>query len=80
MLSESLRTAHKARIERADERAAKLALIIKDIQGTGVTSLRGIARVLNERGVRTPWGHRRWHPIQVARVLARLPYTNPSRV
>jgi hypothetical protein len=54
MPPESLRTAHKARMERADERAAKLALVIAEIQATGVTSLRGIAAALNARGIRTP--------------------------
>jgi hypothetical protein len=72
MLSESLRAAHKARIENATARAARLAPLIKDIQAVGITSLRGIAAALNARGVRTPWGHRRWHPIQVARLLKRM--------
>ena len=72
LIPDNLRLAHTARIQRADERAAKLALVIKDIQATDVTSLRGIARVLNERRVRTPWGRRRWYGIQVARVLERI--------
>jgi hypothetical protein len=69
--------AQRAAIEvvraRADERAAKLAPIIKSIQAKGVTSLRAIAEALNERRVRTPRGRRRWYATQVRRVLARLP-------
>jgi hypothetical protein len=56
---------------RANERAAKLAPIVKDIQAAGVMSLRGIARALNERGISPPRGHG-WQAMQVRRLLARL--------
>src|ERR1700760_3948730 len=39
--------------------------------GRGVTSLKGIAKALNDHGVRTPAGRARWHAMQVARVLKR---------
>jgi Recombinase len=37
----------------------------------GVTSLRGIARALNDRGISAPRGHG-WQATQVRRLLARL--------
>jgi hypothetical protein len=49
--------ASRARIARADARAADLALIIAELQAAGVTSLSGISTVLNARGIRTPHGH-----------------------
>jgi hypothetical protein len=50
------RAACEANEARADERAAKLAPIIKALQAEGITSLNGIAEALNERRVRTPRG------------------------
>jgi Recombinase len=63
--------AAEVRIAGANESAAKLAPIVKDIQAAGVTSLRGIARALNERGIPPPRGHG-WQATQVRRPLARL--------
>jgi hypothetical protein len=68
----TLRVARKAWIARADERAAKLAPIIKALQAKGVTSLSGIADALNKRRIRTARGVGQWQATQVARVLARL--------
>jgi hypothetical protein len=65
--------AREARQARADERAAKLAPLIKTLQATGVTSLNGLAVALNARGVVTPAGGSQWHATQVRRVSARLP-------
>ena len=64
--------ATRARIALADERAAKLAPLIKTLQAAGVTSLKGIAAALNERRVPTSRGQGPWHPMQVARLLKRL--------
>jgi hypothetical protein len=64
--------ATRARIARADERAAKLAPLIKTLQAAGVTSLTGMAAALNERRVPTSRGQGQWHPMQVARLLKRL--------
>jgi hypothetical protein len=61
-----------ARQARADKRAAKLAPILKELQASGVTSLRAIAAALNERGIPTATGYGRWHHVQVGKVLARL--------
>jgi hypothetical protein len=57
---------------RADERARKLAPVIKAIQAEGITSLNGIAEALNERRVPTPRGRGHWYAMQVRRVLARM--------
>jgi Recombinase len=64
--------ARKARTARANAWAAELAPIVADIQASGVTGLKGIARALNERGVPTPRGTGQWEPSQVWRLLARL--------
>jgi hypothetical protein len=42
--------AREGRRALADERAAKLAPLIKTLQGAGVTSLNGLAVALNARG------------------------------
>jgi DNA invertase Pin-like site-specific DNA recombinase len=44
--------------------------VIKQIQATGLTSLREVAGALNARGVRSARGGE-WHPTQVKRVLER---------
>jgi DNA invertase Pin-like site-specific DNA recombinase len=44
--------------------------IIRQIQATGLTSLREVAEALNARGVRSARGGS-WHPTQVKRVLER---------
>jgi hypothetical protein len=63
--------AQRAAIEvvraRADERAAKLAPVIKALRAKGVTSLNGIAAALNKRRIRTPRGVGQWQAVQVAR-------------
>lgn len=63
--------ARDAKIERAKNRAANLAPIIRDIlaKGDGM-SLRAVAMVLEARGIKTPRGGLRWQPVQVQRVLA----------
>jgi hypothetical protein len=61
-----------ARRARAIARATKVAPIVAEIQAAGVTSLHGIARALNTRGVPTATGRGTWEAPQVRRVLARL--------
>jgi hypothetical protein len=56
----------------SNEARQKLAPILKELQAAGVTSLRGIAVALNERGIPTATGYGRWHHVQVGKVLARL--------
>jgi hypothetical protein len=56
---------------RANVRAATLAPTIAELQANGITSLRGIAKELNRRGVPTAFGHH-WRAQQVREVLRRL--------
>jgi hypothetical protein len=44
--------------------------VIRDVQGSGVNTLAGIARALRARGVKTPGGRNAWQPVQVSRLLA----------
>jgi hypothetical protein len=67
------RSGFEARQERANQKATDLAPTIAELQAAGVTSLRGIAAALNERGMPTAAGSGHWHHAQVGRVLARLP-------
>jgi hypothetical protein len=62
----------QARQARADVRATRLAPIIAELQARGVTTLKGIAAALNERGVPPPSGHGQWRSTQVGRLLKRL--------
>jgi DNA invertase Pin-like site-specific DNA recombinase len=60
----------KARSEAADAFAANVRPIIKEIQASGVSSLRGVARALTARGVPTARGGS-WSDVMVADVLRR---------
>lgn len=72
-LSRAARKAGRdAQVTRANERAADLAHIIRDLQSSGITSLSGIAKALTERRVPTPRGSTKWIAVQVARTVARL--------
>jgi hypothetical protein len=62
----------QARQARADVRATRLAPLIAELRAAGVTTLKGIAAALNERGVSPPSGRGRWGPMQVSRLLKRL--------
>lgn len=55
----------------ADERASKLAEVIKEIQETGATSLREIAEELNRMNVRTARGGK-WHASSVKNLISRV--------
>ncbi|MEE1611859.1 recombinase family protein [Microvirga sp. CF3016] len=60
-----------SRQARADAKADLLAPIVRDLQGAGTSSLAGIAKALNDRGITTDRGAK-WHPTSVARLLARM--------
>jgi Recombinase len=62
----------KAVTARADAFATDLAPTVAELQAAGATSLRAIARGLNERGIRTPRGVGEWKAGSVAQLLARL--------
>ena len=57
--------------EAARRFAENAAPVIREVRASGVASLRGIAAVLNARGVRTARGGR-WAATQVGAVLARV--------
>jgi len=56
--------------EKADRFAADVLPVIREIQNSGVSSLRAIASALNARGVKTVRGGP-WRPQGVANVLQR---------
>ena len=63
--------------EAAHRFAENTAPLTREIQGSGVASLRGVAAALNARGVRTARGGR-WAATQVGAVLARAGSTRAS--
>ena len=73
-LSEARQAAHKAAAvaneAAADQHAANVLPIIRQIKRAGATTLREIANALNERGVQTARGGQ-WHATTVSNVLAR---------
>jgi hypothetical protein len=62
----------EARRRRTDRVVADLAPVIAELRASGVTSLRGIAAALNERGIPTVAGSGCWRHVQVGRLLKRL--------
>jgi hypothetical protein len=69
------RLSHRGRavsIQEAERFAATVLPIMQEIQNAGVTSLRGLAIALNNRGVRTARGGQ-WQVSNVRNLLARLP-------
>ncbi len=72
-LTEATREAGRAaRTAKADAHAADLGPTIVELQQQGITSLNGIAKALNDKGIPTPRGIGQWKANQVMRVLARL--------
>jgi DNA invertase Pin-like site-specific DNA recombinase len=69
-LSEARRQAALARKERADRHSANIMPLIREIQASGVKSLRGVARALAARGIPTARGGA-WTPVQVSAILQR---------
>jgi DNA invertase Pin-like site-specific DNA recombinase len=57
-------------VDRADQRAANVIAIMRQIQRGGATSLRQIADALNARGISAPRGGQ-WHATSVRNVMAR---------
>jgi hypothetical protein len=57
---------------RANERAADLWPVLKDLRRHGVTSLRDIASALHTRNIPTARGRGPWSAVQVARMLQRV--------
>jgi hypothetical protein len=69
---EARAAARKVCAERADARAAALALVIAEIRASGITTPYAIAADLTRRGIPTARGHRFWGTSQVRDVLNRL--------
>jgi DNA invertase Pin-like site-specific DNA recombinase len=70
-LAEARKRSLAARSEAADAFAANVRPIIEQIRTSGVSSLRGVARALTARGVRTARGGSEWTAAQVSNVLGR---------
>jgi Recombinase len=59
------------RVARSQARAAELQPVIAEIRASGITSLGGIAKALNDKGIPTARGGN-WQAVRVQRVLERL--------
>jgi DNA invertase Pin-like site-specific DNA recombinase len=70
-LSQARRHAEVAKREIADRYSANILPVIREIQGSGVKSLRGVARALAARGIPTARGGA-WTPVQVSAILRRM--------
>ncbi len=55
---------------KADQHAANVLPVIRDIERAGVTTLQGMAEALNARGIRTARG-RRWYASTVRNLVVR---------
>jgi DNA invertase Pin-like site-specific DNA recombinase len=67
---EAVNTSISRRTCAADQHAASVALIIKEIRAAGISSLAGIAQALQARGIKTARGGR-WHAQTVRNVMLR---------
>jgi DNA invertase Pin-like site-specific DNA recombinase len=64
--------AHEANRAKAADRAACYTDVVEDIRASGMTTLYGIAKELERRGIVTPGGSTRWSATQVQRLLEKL--------
>lgn len=69
-LAQARRHAEVAKKDIADRYSANILPVIRKIQGSGVKSLRGVARALAARGIPTARGGA-WTPVQVSAILRR---------
>jgi beta-phosphoglucomutase-like phosphatase (HAD superfamily) len=69
-LAEAIAATNAARTGAADRFAANVRPIIREIQKSGVSSLRGVAKALSARGVKTARGGE-WTAVQVSDILRR---------
>jgi hypothetical protein len=69
-LAEASALGHAANRRNADAFAANVLPVVRQIQAAGVTGLASIAKVLNDRGIRTARGGA-WHNSTVRNLLAR---------
>ena len=71
--------AAKARIQQADERAARLYQSIEQAKASGCLSGKDVADWLNANGVQTPRGSGPWSAIQVKRINERMEKMNAGK-
>jgi hypothetical protein len=64
--------AMEVRRKHADAKATEVEPIVAEIRAAGVTTLNGIAKALNARGIPTVRGKTKWRRLGVRRVLTRL--------
>lgn len=57
---------------KADQRAAQVAPLLRQLEAEGCTSARAMAHALNMRGVPAPSGRPMWYPEQVRRMIRRV--------
>jgi DNA invertase Pin-like site-specific DNA recombinase len=69
--AQSAKAATARKVELARASAMNIAPIIDSIERAGVTTLQGIAKALEARGVKTPSGNDNWSASQVARIKQR---------
>jgi DNA invertase Pin-like site-specific DNA recombinase len=69
-LADACAGVNAARQEAADAFAANVLPIIRQIQKSGVSSLRGVAKALSARGIKTARGGA-WTAVQVSGILQR---------
>jgi DNA invertase Pin-like site-specific DNA recombinase len=62
-------TARAAKSAYAVKANATTRAVIDDLRRAGISTLTGIAKALEVRGVRTPTGRLNWQPVQVSRLL-----------
>lgn len=68
---EAAAKAGAALARKADQRAAQVLPLLRQLEAEGCTGARAMAHALNLRGVPTPSGRGLWYPEQVRRVLRR---------
>jgi len=69
-LTEAQASGRQVQVDQAQQRAANLIPVIREIQTAGCSTLREIAAVLNRRGIQTPRGGA-WTAMAVKRVIDR---------
>ena len=63
---------NKAKVEKADKYAFNVKPIINSLIESGsATTLREVAKALQNRGIKTPRGGEVWHPSQVSNIMKR---------
>jgi DNA invertase Pin-like site-specific DNA recombinase len=67
--AKTIAKARAARSAYAAKANATTLAVIREVQGSGVDTLAGIARALQARGIKTPAGRNRWQSVQVSRLL-----------